>query len=348
MHDSIVTAADAAQMSDGLLLHAYELMRETRAIDSAMIEWQRQGLIPAFSPARGQEAAQVGATLAVDPGRDMLFPTYREHAVAVTAGVDLEAYYASFANRWHGGLYDPTGSHFAALQAVVAGSVLHAVGWALGRRKDGSDAIAVAFFGDGASSQGDVHEAMNFATVLGAPVVFFVQNNRWALSVPLDQEVAGGSVAARAAGYGMPGASCDGDDVADVYRTMSAAVAHARATGGPTLVEALTYRRGPHATSDDPSRYRTLKEEHDAGPDPLDRTAEALRARGALPQGWEDDADSRISARVEELYQGLLHAPATAAQDMFRYVFQEPTPQLVAQQAEQADQAALIEAAADD
>lgn len=334
---------DAVVMDDSLLLHAYELMRHARALDVATVAWQRQGLVPAFPPLRGQEAAQVGAALAVDLNRDMLFPTYREHAAALTAGVDLGGYYASHINQWHGGLYNPVASHFAPLQAVVAGSVLHAVGWALGKRKDGEDAVAVAFFGDGASSEGDVHEAMNFAAVLSAPVVFFVQNNRWALSVPLDREVAGGSVSARAGGYGIPGLACDGDDVEEVYRNVHAAVDHARITGGPVVVEAFTYRRGPHATSDDPSRYRSLEQEREAGPDPIARVAETLRARQALPDGWEDEANTRIELSIGKLHEHLLDPAATPGEDIFRYVFQETTPQLVDQRTQWSHENELAE-----
>jgi 2-oxoisovalerate dehydrogenase E1 component alpha subunit len=324
----------AITVSDELLLRAYELMRFARQLDTQTIAWQRQGLVPAYPPLRGQEAAQVGAALAIDFTRDMAFPTYREHAVALTAGVKLSEYYASHINQWHGGLWNPVERHFAPLQAVVAGSVLHAVGWAHGTRLDEKNGVAIAFLGDGASSQGDVHEAMNCAAILRAPVVFFVQNNQWALSVPLAGQVAGGSVAARAAGYGIPGIRIDGDDVAEVYSAVSAALSHARSAGQPVVVEAMTYRRGPHATSDDPSRYRTQNQEHEAGEDPLDRAAAQLAARGLAGPEWLASVDARIASELDSLREYILQARPSLGEDMFRYVFQQQTPQLAAQQAQ--------------
>lgn len=334
-------------MPDETLLRAVELMRFARRLDEETISWQRQGLVPAFPPLRGQEAAQVGAALAMDFSRDMAFPTYREHAVALTAGVDLPGYYASHINQWHGGLWDPLASHFAPVQAVVAGSVLHTVGWALGQRLDGTDAVGVAFLGDGASSQGDVHEAMNFAAVMGAPVVFLVQNNQWALSVPLRDQVAGGSVAARAAGYDIPGITVDGDDVCAVFRAMTAEMDHVRSARQPVVLEAMTYRRGPHATSDDPGRYRTLAEEAEAGEDPLDRAAATLRERGLLTDQWADQVDARIRQSLEKLRGYIETAETLPGEDMFRYVFAEDTPQLAAQQQQWREEYDLVTEDAD-
>lgn len=334
-------------VDDALLLTAYEHMRFARTLDVAVVNWQRQGLVPAFPPLRGQEAAQVGAALAFDRERDMLFPTYREHAVVVAAGLDLPAYFASHINQWHGTLLDPVASRFAPLQAVVAGSVLHAVGWAMGRRLDDQDGVAAAFLGDGASSQGDVHEAMNFAAVYGAPVVFFVQNNQWSLSTPLTRQVAGGSVSARAAGYGIPGLQVDGDDVAAVYRTTRAAVEHARTQHQPVVVEAMTYRRGPHATSDDPTRYRSDEDDARAGVDPIERAAAALRESGALTDEWEAAADRRFADRLADLHAYIAAARPMPGEEMFDHVFQEPTPQLLAQRAQWREESLWTEETAD-
>ena len=320
------------RVDDDLLRRAYELMVHTRALDANAVAWQRQGLLPAYPPLKGQEAAQVGSVLGVDLTADLLFPTYRELGVAVAAGVDLPGYFGNHLGLWNGGLYDPVASGFAPIQAVVGGSVLHAVGWALGRALDGKDAVAVAYLGDGASSQGDVHEAMNFAAVLDAPVVFFVQNNRWALSVPLHRQVAGESVAARAAGYGIPGLTVDGDDVAAVYQAMTTAVEHARSARQPVVLEAMTYRRGPHATSDDPGRYRSLDDERTAGPDPIERLRDRLTSTGAADAGWFAAVDTDVAAKVEDLHRTLVAEPARPGSDLFEHVFVTSTPQLAAQE----------------
>ena len=189
----------------------------------------------------------------------------------------------------------------------------------------------MAYLGDGASSQGDVHEAMNFAAVLGAPVVFFVQNNRWALSVPLHRQVAGESVAARAAGYGIPGLVVDGDDVAAVYRAMTTAVEHARSSRQPVVLEAMTYRRGPHATSDDPGRYRSLEDERTAGQDPIDRLRNTLTESGAADAGWFASIDGDVAETVENLHRILVAESPRPGSDLFDSVFVRPTPQLAAQ-----------------
>jgi 2-oxoisovalerate dehydrogenase E1 component alpha subunit len=331
---SVASGGAAGPLTPGELRELYSLMVAVRHLDTSAIAWQRQGIIPGYAPEFGQEAAQVGSGYAVDTTRDFVFPTYREMGVARTMGVDMVAYMSTHKATWHGGLYDPLATRLAPIQAVVAGSVLHAVGWAHGQTLDGKDGVALTYFGDGASSQGDVHEAMNFAAVMKAPVVFFVQNNGWAISVPTERQVAGGSLAARAAGYGMPALQIDGDDVVAVVEATRRAFAHARSGNGPVLIEAMTYRRGPHSTADDPGRYRSLDEERDgAGVDPLERFRQRLLADGIA--GGEFFAGALAAARAEEEQirtglQGLGPRPGT---EMFDLVFQETTPALQAQAA---------------
>src|SRR6478752_8032979 len=223
-----VSGDDAAPLTPDQLRELYTLMAAVRHLDTSAIAWQRQGIIPGYAPELGQEAAQVGGGYAVDTIRDFVFPTYREMGVARTMGVDMVAYMSTHKATWHGGLYNPMESRLAPIQAVVAGSVLHAVGWAHGQTLDKKDGVALTYFGDGASSQGDVHEALNFAAVMKAPVVFFVQNNGWAISVPTERQVAGGSIAARAAGYDMASMRIDGNDVEEVVWATSQAFAYAR------------------------------------------------------------------------------------------------------------------------
>lgn len=329
-----VSGDDAGPLTPAQLRELYSLMVAVRHLDTSAIAWQRQGIIPGYAPELGQEAAQVGSGYAVDTTRDFVFPTYREMGVARTMGVDMVGYMSTHKATWHGGLYDPMQSRLAPIQAVVAGSVLHAVGWAHGQTLEQKDGVALTYFGDGASSQGDVHEALNFAAVMKAPVVFFVQNNGWAISVPTERQVAGGSVAARAAGYGMPALQVDGNDVVAVVEATRRAFAHARSGNGPVLIEAMTYRRGPHSTSDDPGRYRSLDEERDsAGEDPLERLKQRLLADGIAGEEFFAEALAAAKAEEEEIRTGIQALGPRPGAEMFDLVFQETTPALQAQAA---------------
>jgi pyruvate dehydrogenase E1 component alpha subunit len=330
----VASGAAAEPLTSVQLRELYSLMAAVRHLDTSAIAWQRQGIIPGYAPELGQEAAQVGSGYAVDTTRDFVFPTYREMGVARTMGVDMVAYMSTHKATWHGGLYNPLESRLAPIQAVVGGSVLHAVGWAHGQTLDRKNGVAMTYFGDGASSQGDVHEALNFAAVMKAPVVFFVQNNGWAISVPTERQVAGGSVAARAAGYGVPALQIDGDDVVAVVEATRRAFAHARAGNGPVLIEAMTYRRGPHSTSDDPGRYRSLDEERDgAGTDPLERFRQRLLADGIADEAFFAEALAAAKAEEEQIRTGIQALGSRPGTEMFDLVFQETTPALQAQAA---------------
>jgi len=308
----------------------YRDMRTARDLDAEAVALQRQGVFPAYVSVRGQEAAQVASATALDPGRDFVFPTYREMASALAHGVDMVGYMASHRALWHGGLYDVMASRFGAVNAVVGGPVPHAVGWAVGEGLRGGDGVALSYFGDGASSEGDVHEAMNFAGVFGAPVVFFCQNNQWALSVPNERQVAGGSVAARAEGYGMPGLVVDGNDAGAVYEATADAVARARAGQGPTLIEALTYRVEPHSTSDDPGRYRddAEAERWRLHRDPVVLLRAALLAAGHADETALAEVDADAARRAEEIRDGVAGAPEPDGSDLFTHVFREGTEEL--------------------
>ncbi|MEO6827675.1 MAG: thiamine pyrophosphate-dependent enzyme [Microbacteriaceae bacterium] len=303
-----------------------------RRLDLDCVAMQRQGILPGYAPMQGQEAAQVGSGLALDAGRDFAFPTYRELGVAVAMGVDLVGYTASHQGSWHGGLYDPAASHFAPINAVVGGPVPHAVGWAMGAQLNRTDACAIAYFGDGASSQGDVHEAMNFAGIYRLPVIFFCQNNGWAISLPSERQVAGGSVAARAAGYGMPGVRIDGNDVLAVYRATRDAVETARSGGGPTVIEAMTYRVGPHSTSDDPGRYRSLAEEQSwLERDPLTRFAARLRTEFGFAEVFFDEAGAAADVVVQATRTAVTTLVVPPGGEMFDFVFSAPPAALLEQ-----------------
>ena len=315
-----------------LALMMYRHMRTARDVDTEAIALQRQGVFPAYVSVRGQEAAQVGSVSALDPERDFVFPTYREMAAALAHGVDMVGYMASHRALWHGGLYDVKTSRFGAINAVVGGPVPHAVGWAVGERLRGDSGVALAYFGDGASSEGDVHEAMNFAAIFGAPVVFFCQNNQWALSVPNERQVAGGSVAARAKGYGMPGHLVDGNDVGAVHRAVAEATERARRGEGPSVIEALTYRVEPHSTSDDPTRYRDEAEvERWLRRDPLDLMRAALLTGGHADQELLDRIDAEAAQEAERIRDGVATAPEPDGSELFTHVFRETTDELTRQ-----------------
>ncbi|MCC3273883.1 thiamine pyrophosphate-dependent enzyme [Arthrobacter zhangbolii] len=324
---------DPAPLAPEELRRLYRLITAARQLDLAAVAWQRQGIIPGYAPALGQEAAQVGSAFAMDPKRDFIFPTYREMGAALALGVDMTEYMSTHKASWHGGLYDPVRTGFAPIQAVVGGSVLHAVGWAHGQTLNGgTGGVALTYFGDGASSQGDVHEAMNFAGVLKAPVIFFVQNNGWAISLPTEAQVAGGTVAARAAGYGMRAITVDGNDAPAVVSATREAAAHARAGHGPVLIEAMTYRRGPHSTSDDPGRYRSLDEERrDAGPDPVQLLADRLLAGGLADRDFLDAALEEAKDNAERIREGVEALGPRPGTEMFDFVYAEPTEALKAQ-----------------
>lgn len=325
--------AAAARPDDAALLRRlYRTMATVRRLDLDGVAMQRQGIIPGYAPMRGQEAAQVGSAAALDFTRDFAFPTYRELGVAVAMGVDPVAYLASHQGAWHGGLWDAAAARLAPINAVVGGAVTHAVGWALGAKLDRTGGVAIAYFGDGASSQGDIHEAMNTAGVSQLPVVFFCQNNGWAISVPTEQQVAGGSVAARGAGYGMPGVRVDGNDVLAVYDATAEALERARTGGGPTVIEAMTYRMGPHSTSDDPGRYRTLDEEQSwLARDPLALCEQQLRQTGTVGDEFFAEVADTAGALADRVRDDVAALGGRPAEEMFDFVFSDPPAALLGQ-----------------
>ncbi len=312
------------------------LMIQARRLDRECLALQRQGELTVYPPFEGQEAAQVGSAFALGP-RDFVFPSFRELAAAIVRGVDVVEYLQYHRGTWHGGAYDALASRFAPICVPVATQIPHAVGWALGARLDRAEACAVVYFGDGSASEGDFHEAANMAAVFHAPVVLFCQNNGWAISVPPEEQYAA-PIAARAAGYGMPGVRVDGNDVLAVYAVTREAVRRARAGRGPTLIEALTYRIGAHSTADDPTRYR------DAA------AVEAWRRRDPIERyrRWlisSDHADeafvSRCEAEAEEWVQGVRAAltalPAPPADELFAFAYADPPPTLERERRERAD-----------
>ena len=250
---AVRTGSDGAEAgADRLRL--WKMMVQLRAYDERATLLQRQGRIGAYPTFWGEEAIQAATVLAVRDA-DWLFLSYRQNAVPVLRGLPPEQAWAYFRGDPHS-FFDPSQFGCAPQCVPLATHLPHAVGWALGRRLQGGDEVALAFFGDGASSEGDAHEAMNLASVFRAPVVFLCTNNQWAISTPFSRQAAVDHLSARAAGYGMPGVTVDGYDPLAVFGAVAEAVDRARSGGGPSLVEAWCYRIGPHATADDPSLYR--------------------------------------------------------------------------------------------
>jgi len=279
----------------------YRDMAVVRRFDAEATALQRQGELALWVPVVGQEAAQIGSGRAMRPA-DYAFPTYREHGVALTRGLDLADLLKLFRGISNGG-WDPRENNFHLYTLVLAAQTLHAVGYAMGIQRDAAadsasePAAVVAYFGDGASSEGDVHESMVFAASFNAPVVFFCQNNNWAISVPFEVQ-SKVPLVNRAGGYGFPGIRVDGNDVLAVYAVTQWALDHARSGKGPVLIEASTYRVGAHTTADDPTKYRASAEEEAwKAKDPLQRLESYLRAEGLA----DDDFFAQVKNDGDEL-----------------------------------------------
>jgi 2-oxoisovalerate dehydrogenase E1 component alpha subunit len=298
----------------------YRHMVRARRLDRECMALQRQGELTVYPPFEGQEAAQVGSAFALGAD-DFAFPSFRELAAALVRGVDAVEYLEYHRGTWHGGPYDPYATGFAPICVPVATQIVHAVGWALGAKLERKPASALAYFGDGSTSEGDFHEAANMAAVFAAPVVLFCQNNGWAISVPPEEQYAA-PIVARAAGYGMPGVRVDGNDVLAVYAETKKAVDRARSGGGPTLIEAITYRIGPHSTADDATRYRPADDvEAWRRRDPIARYRTWLLANEHADEAFVVACDDDAQAWVTEVRVGVTSAPDASPDELNAYTF---------------------------
>jgi pyruvate dehydrogenase E1 component alpha subunit len=301
----------------------------TRRLDTEATALQRQGELSMWIPCLGQEGAQAGAFRAVRP-TDMLFPSYREHTATVVRDIDPGDLLAMFRGITHGG-WDPQTYHCNTYTIVLAAQMLHAVGYAMGIQRDGTDEVVVACIGDGASSQGDANEAFVWAASQNAPVVFLIQNNQWAISVPVERQ-SRQPLARRADGFGFPGLRVDGNDALAMHGAMSAAAAHARSGAGPVLIEAVTYRLGPHTTSDDPGRYRDrIEEDLWRGRDPLSRLRALLTHQGWADDDWFAESDALADAYGTRVREAVLSMPDPEPESAFAHVYVDEPPTLAAQ-----------------
>ncbi|HUH07589.1 MAG TPA: pyruvate dehydrogenase (acetyl-transferring) E1 component subunit alpha [Egibacteraceae bacterium] len=311
----------------------YRHMVIARRVDKQAIALQRQGQLGVYASLLGQEAAQVGAAYALAP-QDWIFPSYREMGAALVRGVDPSAILHLFRGTWLSN-HDPYESNFALLAIPIATQTLHATGYAMAAGLDGRDLVVLSCLGDGATSEGDAHEAFNFAAVFQAPCVFYVQNNQYAISVPLSKQTHAPTIAHKAVGYGMPGLRCDGNDVLASYAVTRQAVERARGGGGPSLIEAVTYRMEAHTTADDPTRYRTPEELAEwKARDPIARFETFMEGQGLLDDDMRAEIDEEAKAIGARMRSQITDAPHPDPMEMFEHVYVEP-PGRYAEQREQ-------------
>ncbi|GAA1527692.1 pyruvate dehydrogenase E1 component alpha subunit [Agromyces terreus] len=297
-------------------------MSVVRRLDTEATALQRQGELGLWPPLAGQEAAQIGSARALRDD-DFAFTSYREHAVAWVRGVGpadlLRVWRGAAASGWN-----PFEHGMAVPQIIIGAQALHATGWAMGAKWEGSDAAAVAYFGDGATSEGDVNEALVFAASFDAPVVFLCQNNQWAISEPVGLQ-SRQPLARRADGFGIPGIRVDGNDVLAVMATTRMALDRARRGEGPTFIEAVTYRMGPHTTADDPKRYRGEEELASwRERDPIARVRALLEASGADVEALEREAAERADRMAAELRAAITSIADPEPLSVFDHVYAEP------------------------
>ncbi len=314
------------------LRRLYEDLVVIRRIDQEATALQRQGELGLWAPLLGQEAAQVGSARAL-AGDDYAFVSYRENGVAYCRGAEpatmLQQMRGAAPSSW-----TPSELNLSALQIIIGAHALHAVGYALGMRMDGETGATIAYLGDGATSQGDVSEAFVFAASYHLPVVFFVSNNQWAISEPVTRQSTV-PLYRRGEGFGVPGVQVDGNDVLAVLAATRQALAAARAGGGPQLIEAVTYRMGPHTTSDDPRRYRDQAElDHWATRDPLQRIRKLLTSEAALSAEQAGDVAATADQVAAVLRQGCIDTPPPPPGQLFDHVYAEPHPRIDEQRAQ--------------
>jgi pyruvate dehydrogenase E1 component alpha subunit len=327
--DGNLDAALEPEIAPERLKELYRAMLLGRRLDERMVRLQRQGRIGTFAPIKGQEASQLGSAFALRR-TDWMVPSFRETAAMVWRGWPIEKLLLFFSGYVEGGQPAPD-QHDLPVTIPVATQLPHAVGLAYAVQYRGDDAVVMVFFGDGATSEGDFHEALNFAGVWHVPVVFVCQNNQWAISVPLKKQTHSRTLAQKALAYGLPGIQVDGNDVLAVYAASQEAVARARAGEGPTLIECVTYRLGMHTTADDPTKYRSEEEVREwERKDPLTRFAEFLKKRNLWLEGLEAQIDEEIAAAIQR-FEAV--GPADPLR-LFDHVYAELPPHLAAQREE--------------
>jgi len=318
-----------SQLSVDDLQRLYRLMVTVRHFNEKATVLQRQGRLHSFLNCIGQEAAIIGSAFALRPD-DWVFPTYREHPVPLMRGITLKELFdhliANSADHAKGRNLPPEYSfrqiNFVSISAPVGTQVPQATGFAHAARLNGEDLVVLAYCGEGATSEGDFHVGLNFAGVWKAPVVFFVQNNGWAISVPTQKQTASDGFAVKAGAYGIAGEAVDGNDLVAVYEATFRAVERARSGEGPTLIEARTYRLGPHSTSDDPRLYREEAEVREwSAKDPITRLKQTLQEMGGWSEEFGSTTEREAIREVQEAAAESLQEPMPAVETMFDDVY---------------------------
>lgn len=309
-------------------LEGMRWMLLSRAYDARATALQRQGRFGTFSPVKGQEASVVGTALALDPARDWVVPSYRELPAMVRQGYPLERIAASYMGKLVPGRI-PDGVNVLPQQVALATQLLHAAGLAWGLRLQHKDGVVMAYCGEGATSEGDFHEACNLAGVQRAPIVFVVMNNQWAISTPRAQQTAAEHISDRARGYGFEGVTVDGNDLPAVYEVAQEAVDRARAGGGPTLIEAITYRLSFHNTTDNPRKY--LPEgwlEEAEKKDPIPRFQAYLASLGLWDEATRAAMEEQLKEEIDGAIEFAFAQPVTRPLEMFDNVYSDPPPRV--------------------
>ncbi len=316
-------------LDDAKLLAMYRLMLTTRLLDDRAMKLQRQGRIGFYVPSIGQEACAVGSAFVLG-AKDWCYPSYREPGAALTLGVPIQ----DIVNEWYGNAEDTTKGRqmpvhysfakyrFVSISSPIGTQIVQAAGCAMGMQIKKEKAFAITYFGDGATSSNDFHAGLNFGAVYKAPVIFFCSNNQWAISCPLSQQTASETIAQKSIAYGMPGVRVDGNDVLAVYQATLEAAERCRRGEGPTLIEALTFRLGPHSSSDDPTRYRPTKEVEDwKAKDPIERLKAFLVKRGTLDAKSEAAIAEEINDAIAAAVKHAESVPMPASSTMFDDVY---------------------------
>jgi pyruvate dehydrogenase E1 component alpha subunit len=314
-------------LNDETVQNLYRKMVLIRLADQRALALQRQGRLGTYAPVIGQEAAQVGSAYALGKG-DWVFPSFRETGVIYMKGVPLRDIYLY----WMGdesGQKVPEGVYVFPVSVPVGSHPLHAVGAGWAAKLQGEKICTVAYFGDGATSEGDFHEAMNFAGVFQTPTIFFCQNNQYAISVPRKKQTAAKTLAQKAIAYGFHGVQVDGNDLFATYSATKEAREKALAGKGPTLIEAVTYRFGPHTTADDPTKYREDAEVQEWKKlDPMLRLQRYLQSKGLWSEEQETQMRAEAETSVNQAIQEAESIPAPGPEEIFKYTFAEMTPAL--------------------
>ncbi len=315
------------KLTDKTVKEMYKFMVFGRGLDDKMLALQRQGRIGTFAQIKGQEATNIGAAFALDK-EDWIFPAFRENPALIYRGLPPENLIEYYGWDERGNKIPDNVNEFPTA-VPVATQTLHAVGFAWAAKLQKKKTVVATFFGDGATSEGDFHEAMNFAGVFKLPVVFICQNNQFAISLPREKQTASKTLAQKAIAYGFEGVQVDGNDIFAVYKSVKGAVDKARKGGGPTLIECYTYRLGDHTTSDDASRYRTDRELAEwKKKDPIDRLRKYMENKKIWDKKQEQALQKDVQKKVEDAVKKAESIPKPSIEDIFKYMYAEMTPEL--------------------